>query len=366
MNVMNSAGKVFYGIHFYPGVAEYKDLDGKEPYRIFINEDTIRSMSPTFAGRPIFVEHVEEVDTDMKALRNEADGWVVESFFNPVDGKTWAKFIIVSEKGEQAIKNGWSLSNAYLPKSFGPGGLWNGVAYAKEVTSGEFEHLAIVRNPRYEESRILTPEEFKLYNVDKDLELKKLANSKDNEKETPVMKFNLFKRAKVENSADIEGMSVVLAKSGKEVTLAKLINDADDMAMMDSKDMMANGDHQVMVGEKKMSVNELLDLHKKMNDELDLLRDKKSADKEGAKDPDIESMDNKDDDMAREKAIELAKNEEKEKDEDKKEDKKMNEAPAPDHFTALKNAHKTAEEEVAHVDLSMDQVARGKVKYGSN
>lgn len=378
--IENSKGQIFYGVHFYPGVAEYKDHMGQDAYRIFINEDTIRTMSPTFAGKPIFVEHVDGVDQNVDELRKDADGWVVESFFNHADGKTWAKFLVVSERGLRAIQQGFKLSNAYLPKSFGPGGLWNGVSYAKEVTSGEYEHLAIVRNPRYEESRILTPEEFKNYNLEKELELKKLANSKE---ENKIMKLNFFKRAKVENSADFEGMSVILPKSGKEKTINQLVNEADDAMMMDSKECMANGDHQVMVGEKKMSVNDLLDMHKKMNDELDLLKDKKAADKDGSKSPDIESMDNDEDEMARKKALEMAKNEEAEM-ASKKEDKKENDESADEmkaekkenakeeaakkdrtHFDALKNARASVSEEVARVDLSMDRVARGKTRYGS-
>ena len=132
--IKNSAGKIFYGMHFYPGVAEYRE-EGREPTRIFINENTIRRMSPSFAGRPIFVEHVEEVEQDIDELRKDADGYVIESFFNAADGKTWVKFIVTSQRGLDAIeKKGYRLSNAYVPKSYGAGGQWNGVDYEKEVT----------------------------------------------------------------------------------------------------------------------------------------------------------------------------------------------------------------------------------------
>ena len=156
----NSKGTIFYGMHFCPGVAEYSE-PGKETYRIFLNEDTIRSMNPSFAGKPVFVDHVDEVDPNVDKLRSEADGWVIESFYNPADGKTWAKFIVVSDRGFRAIKNGFRLSNAYIPTSYGEAGMWNGVEYQKEILAGEYEHLAIVQNPRYEESVILTPENLK-------------------------------------------------------------------------------------------------------------------------------------------------------------------------------------------------------------
>ena len=177
MKVENTNGQIFYGIHFYPGVAEYQEPN-KAPYRVFLNETTLRQMDSTFAGKPIFVHHVEDVDSKLDNVRAEADGWVSESFFNEADGKHWVKFIIVSERGLQAVRSGWKLSNAYIPKSFGPGGLWNGVEYAQQIMNAEYEHLAIVPNPRYEESVILTPEQFKKHNDDLKDELKKIANSK--------------------------------------------------------------------------------------------------------------------------------------------------------------------------------------------
>lgn len=369
--VKNSKGKIYYGMHFYPGVAEYQE-PGKDPYRVYLNEDTLRSMDPSFAGRPIFVEHVDEVDTDIDNLRKEADGWVIESFFNSADGKHWVKFIAVSERSERAIRNGFRLSNAYVPSSYGSGGLWNGVTYAKEVTSGEFEHLAIVKNPRYEESVIMTPEEFKKYNEDNVVELKRLSNSK--EKGESNMGLNIFKRTKVENALDLEGMSVVLPKSKKEMTIINLVEEMDKIHNMHG---YANGDHLVKVGENEMSVNELVKKHMAMNDELegmkkssmekehDLEETEESVDVEGddkAKNDDAEdtdpAMENMDDKDATDKKLEVEK---KKNEADKK-------AAAKKKADALKNAHLKAvdEEEVATVEFSTDQVARGKSRYGSN
>jgi len=204
--LQNSEGKgtIWYGMHFYPGVAEYQDPAG-EAYRVFLNEDTIRSMDPTFAGRPIFVEHVDGVEANVDELRKEAEGWVIESFFNAADGKHWVKFISVTERADRAIKSGLRLSNAYAPTKYSQGGLWNGVTYSKEITGGEYEHLAIVKHPRYEESVIMTPEEFKAYNERCVEGLKRLANSNEPKGEKK-MAFKLFKKTKVENSIDIEGM----------------------------------------------------------------------------------------------------------------------------------------------------------------
>lgn len=375
----NSQGKIFYGMHFYPGVAQYETDEGS--YRVFVNEDTIRKMNPSFAGRPVFVEHVEGVEQDVDTLRNDADGWVVESFFNAADGKTWVKFLICSEDGFQAIRKGFKLSNAYLPELSDTKATWNGVDYQKIVTGGEFEHLAIVDNPRYEESVIMTPDEFKAYNENLNVELKRLANSKD-KKGDHGMKF--FKKEVVKNSIDLDGTIVELPKSKKEMTLAKVLNEYDAILNMNG---YANGDHMVKVGDKdEMSVNDLVKKHQDMCNEMADLKKNAAGDEGGEPgtgeddiDPEVANSEEVEVELGGEgerddngdKSLD---NEEDEDDaeEKKKKDKKVNaieKAKAARIAAArLANAHKNARDEapVAKVYMSQDQVARGRDRYGSN
>lgn len=398
--LLNSArGQVFYGMHFYPGVAEYEE-PGKEAFRVFINESTIRQMNPTFAGCPIFVEHVDEVDEDLGEVRGEADGWVLESFFNAADGKTWAKFIVVSDRGISAIRRGFRLSNAYIPKSFGDGGLWNGVSYRNEVTGGEFEHLAIVRNPRYEESVIMTPDEFKAYNEERTVELKRLANSHQVKKGEKQMGLKLFKRTKVENSVDLEGMSVELPLSKKEMKLTNVIEAYDKILNMNG---YANGDHMVKVNDKdEMSVNDLVKKHMEACNEIEKYKSKGRDDEGMENSDDDESVDNAEDDEDMDESLDndedmegtiaaqvkavgdrggdvhLANEEDEDGYEPKK--KKMNKKKnsmsvqeakkvlAREKAARLKNARERFEndDDSAVVSLPHDQVMRGKQRYGSN
>lgn len=348
--------KVYYGLHFYPGVAEYAE-PGKDPYRIYINEETIKNMGPTFVGKPVYVQHVAQVDLDK--LQEEADGYVIDSFYNKADGKHWAKFVIVSDKGHEAIRNGWKLSNAYVPKNMGQGGLHNGVEYKHEIMAGEYEHLAIVSNPRYEESIILTPEEFKEYNLKKESELNKLANSKVTTKGEKSMNFNFFKKSKVENSTDLESMSVTLPKSKIEKTLSQLINEADEGEMKKKEPQMANEDHMVKIGENQMSVkelaqayNDMLEEKKKSNEDEEQVENKEESKEEPKKE---EPKKNDEDEEAKKKALELAKHEEKEIAE-----KKQN------NLKALEAAEREATKKENSFELSEDKLARGKSRYGSS
>lgn len=279
----------------YPGVAEYADR-GTKPFRVFLNENTIRSMGPSFAGKPVYVMHVDEVHHDIDELRKEVDGWVIESFYNEADGKHWVKFLVCSKKGEQAIQKGYKLSNCYLPGQFGLGGVWNGVSYDKEVKSGGYEHLAIVPNPRYEESIIMTPEQFKAYNDDKRLELQRLSNNKD---EREPMKLKLFERKKVENSTDLEKLCVALPKSGKEMTISEMATALDEIET--GKPRLVNSTDLVMFNGKEITVDELAKLAnaKKKNEDDD---DDKMENEEEEDDED--KMENEEEEIEEEKEIE--------------------------------------------------------------
>lgn len=366
--------KVFYGLHMVAGVAEYKEpqINNGNPYRILVDESCIKNMDSTFSGRPVYVRHVDDVNLDK--LQEEADGYVVESFFNKADGKHWAKFIVVSDRGHEAIAKGWKLSNAYIPKKFSGGGLWHGVEYLKQVEEAEYEHLALVPNPRYEESIILTPEDFKAYNDNKESELKKFSNSIT--KGAKSM-FSFFKKSKVENSADFDEMSVILPKSKVEKTLSQIINENDESEMAKKEEhQMANMDHHVKVNGKMMKLQDAMKHYQElcMKHEGDSEHEKKESPAEEKKEHssegekeihvDIDSHKGKDkvedelsDDEARKKALELAEHEEKEIEEKKL--KKQN------HFDKIKNAELNARGTEKVIELSMDQVARGKARYGS-
>ncbi len=339
--------KVYFGLHMLPGCAEYREPE-REPYRIFLNESTIKKMDVTFQGRPVYVQHVDEVNLDK--LQSEADGYVIRSFYNAADGKHWAEFIVVSDRGHEAISTGWRLSNAYIPKEFAGGGLWNGIEYSKEVTAGEYEHLAIVPNPRYDESIILTPEKFKEYNEKKELELKRLANSQGEEK----VGLNIFKRAKLENALDIEQTMVTLPNSKVDKSIAEVVAIADKVMNMHG---YAAPEHMVKLQEGEMSVGELSEAYnKKCNDEkMRMEEEEKKKNKESVEDPG-EKKAEKDDD----KKVDKTKNEDVgDKKEVPGEEKKSN------HFEALQNANKTGEF-ADPVKVDLDKLARGKSRYGSN
>lgn len=77
-------------------------------------------------------------------------------WFNPADGWYWCDGIITDKTAENLIKDrGWSVSCSYDYKEATGGGTENNIPYDIEFLDGEFSHLAIVENPRYERANIV-------------------------------------------------------------------------------------------------------------------------------------------------------------------------------------------------------------------
>ena len=309
--------KVYYGMHFSRGIAQYdNDKD-----RVYVGEEAAKQLDSTFPGKPLYVTHKT---VNVEKLQEEADGYVVESFYNPHDGKHWAKFVAVSDAAHEAIANGWKLSNAYSIKKSAGGGLCHNVAYQEEVLEGEYNHLAIVQNPRYEESVIMTPEQFKDYNKSKENELKLLANSKDNLATKGInFMFKLFQKKEIENSKEL-GETVVLLKNGSEITVEKLIDMANKKNEADEEE------------EKKKKELEEKELEDKKNEAE--AKAKEEEEKKNA--AEAEAKAKEEEEAKKAKEIEDKKNE-------------------------IKNAIDSTLP-VISIETTLNKVARGKKLYGSN
>ena len=281
--------KIFYCKHIAPGVCAYADET------ILIGEEALKEMDKTFAGKPIYVNHQP---VNLENLQEEADGYVAESFYLPEDGCHWAKMIIVSDKGQEAIRKGWKVSNAYVPDEFGVGGEWHNIPFNREIMKGHYTHLALVDNPRYEEAEVMTPEQFKMYKEEKRAQLKELENTKGEGKTM----FKLFKKAEVTNSDDLSKVMVELS-DGSAVSIGEMVNSVEEKLKaeeLEKKDACHNEDvleKVVKVNGEDMKVSDLIkafedkcsnadDEEKKP--EAEEAEEKKDADEEPKEEPKAE------------------------------------------------------------------------------
>lgn len=302
--------KVFYCKHIAPGVCAYADET------ILIGEEALKEMDKTFAGKPIYVNHQK---VDLENIQQEADGYVAESFYLPEDGSHWAKMIIVSDKGHEAIRKGWKVSNAYVPDEFGIGGEWHNIPYNREVMKAHYTHLALVDNPRYEEAVVMTPEDFKTYKESKREQLKQLENSK-NQKGEKRMNWKLFERKEVTNSEDIANKMVELS-NGSTVSIREMINAVEeDLKEKEEKEAKQNEtlESVVKVNGEDMKVADLIkEYESKCNkcneDEED--KEKEKEEKKSKKNLKKNAEEGKDEEEKKD-------SEEEEKDKEEKESKK--------------------------------------------
>jgi hypothetical protein len=308
--IQNASQKpqVFYCRHMQIGVAAY------ENETILVEIDAMKRMMPSFMGCPLYVFHVDDID--FENLQETADGYVTDCFYNEKDGWVWAKFVAVSDAAHVAINSGWSVSNAYIPLEWGSGGTWHNVEFNRKIVNGEFTHLAIVPNPRYEDARIYTPEQFKQYQETLTNELNVLHNSKEETKTEVKKMFKLFKNTKQEVSTVDEDTMIEL-QNGESITVAQMIEavaNAKKNEVEEEKEKM-NMDAEIEVGDEKMPLKELVNRYSNMC--------KKNAEMEVETEDEVENADEE------EKANEA------EKEEDEKQQKKNDK-----HFDSLMNAHK--------------------------
>lgn len=233
-NSISQYPKVFFARHIGEGVVSYKNTDGGEDI-FFIGNDTLKKMNASFTGKPVYIQHQE---VPLSQMKERAVGYVVESFYLPEDGKQWLKMLITDDEAFEAIQNGWKVSNAYNVKDLGAGGVWHNIPYKREILDGEYEHLALVADPRYEEAVIMTPEDFKSYKEakKKEIDAMSLDNSKkavikksvENNKERKTM-FQFFTKKKVENMDGVALQDVeVQLKNGSSMKIGDIVKAVEE------------------------------------------------------------------------------------------------------------------------------------------
>ena len=257
MKIENEKPRRYYAKHMVQGVAGYKD------FNLYASNEAILKMEKSFEGKPLLVDH-QDVDHDN--LKNQMDGVVVKSFYNKWDGWHWCEIVAITDQAVEAIENkSWKVSNCYSPSVMDTKGTYLNIAYDQVLESGEYDHLALVSNPRYEDSVVLTPSEFKAYNEAKEQQF--ISNSKAKKPKEKRM-FEFFKKVKVENDINPEELIVKL-ENGEEISVADAIKKISNEVEFDILDrtVLVNDVEVMLVSELVSSYEELLANAKKNEDE---------------------------------------------------------------------------------------------------
>ncbi|WP_405316569.1 DUF2213 domain-containing protein [Faecalibacillus faecis] len=141
-------GRKFVSRFIEPGVAHYEEFGD-----VLITKETLDRFINTMVGCPVIIQHK---DIDDENVDKERVGVISNVWFNEFDGWYYCDGIIWDKQAIDLIKNQeWSVSCTYDFDSDKLEKIHNGKKIDMEFTGGEFLHLALVPNPRYERANII-------------------------------------------------------------------------------------------------------------------------------------------------------------------------------------------------------------------
>jgi hypothetical protein len=128
-----------------PGLVSYRDVPGGGLE--LLRKETIDSALESALGNPLTIGHVQVTPENRIDVEN---GVVTGVDYNAEDGWYYANGTAETDQAVSKIQQGQRPSCAYAVRAFGPGGVYHGIKYDREIMDIEFQHLAIVEKPRYE------------------------------------------------------------------------------------------------------------------------------------------------------------------------------------------------------------------------
>ena len=268
-------GRRYFSLHICEG---FTGNNGEDEKTLLVREDALRKMDRTFEGKPVaflddhvtLAEYEKMVATYRKTGVLDSRvmaGIVNRSEYNEADGKHWVEFVVWMPAAIAACEGGMGVSNGYIATEEGGPGNFHDLEYDIEVLDGEYTHLLLTPQPRYTESKTLTPEKFKQYNEGLKRDLAAVTNKSQGAK-TMKNVFNILKGEPSEQ-IDFSGKRVMLEKSKKVVDLPEILNMVDEtMAKEEKGEMYANMDHKVKLHDNSIcNVGELIEKYKNMHEQ---------------------------------------------------------------------------------------------------
>jgi hypothetical protein len=289
-------------------------------------------MSHTFIGKPVIINHQNATPENYTKL---AVGYVTAVRFCPEDAWFYADFIVTDEKAKKCIEEeGYSVSCAYNVLDVKEGGLWHDIKFDGEIVEGSFTHLALVENPRYEESKITKQLPAMLVNG-------KSAHYVEQKEENEM--FKIFKKKEAEKQEDFTSLHVAI--NGKEIPVTDLIKSYVENKKNEKKEIRMAADEDIVdIDGNAVSIADLKADYamKKQNEKKEEEVKKDEEKKANEKEKELEKEEKKE--------IEEGMNEkEEEKKEEKKEEKENSKKEGNKYFAQLENAGKTFVEENENV-----------------
>lgn len=120
-----------------------------------LSKEVIDRFAYKFVGCPVIIDHKDITDANAK---DERVGVISKVWYNDFDGWFWCEGVVFDDEAISLIKDkGYNVSCQYNIDDYTENtanALHNGNPYDITILDGTPEHLAIVKNPRYEEALI--------------------------------------------------------------------------------------------------------------------------------------------------------------------------------------------------------------------
>jgi hypothetical protein len=146
------SGKRFSSEFIEPGLVSY--LDNPNGAIELLRKETIDEALSSMIDASLTIGHPRGRFMIDWQPADVANGKVDAVSFNAQTGFYCCEGPVDTDQARAAIGSGKRPSCGYDVLEVGPGGSWHNMPYVRELTKIRFHHLAIVDNPRYEDSTI--------------------------------------------------------------------------------------------------------------------------------------------------------------------------------------------------------------------
>ena len=219
-------GKKFKSRFIQGGLAGYPQQYGT----VLIKKESLDKFVNTLEGKPVIINH-QEVNANNV---NDIEVGRVHNVWFDSDGWYWCDGVITNQKALDLIEKGWSVSCSYNVSNYSDrGGTENNIKYDMEFLDGNFTHLAIVKNPRYEGADIVVVNSN--LEADNDKWITIHPNGEDSKGRPLLLKDGESPKEAIERAyGDKEKQLHLLDKEG---TIQKSMAETKDKAKSDLKDL---------------------------------------------------------------------------------------------------------------------------------
>jgi hypothetical protein len=262
---------------------------------IYVSQEALWRLAPSALGIPVIVDHPTELITDENVSNLAVVGRVSAMEYDAISDTWDAVFVVDNEEAISLLQNGWGVSTAWFGDKYASGGTHNNVGYDRELIEGRYEHLAIVKTPRYEMANNPIFLNSNTLQDDHNKDIIKPSNEKIEPKTRGQQNMigKIFKRLiSREELKTNEGEELFVDIDGVDVPLTEVISDVKTLRLNKKNEdeekekeekkeakKMANDTDEVDVDGEKISVNALKQMYKenkknnackKSNDDLEI------------------------------------------------------------------------------------------------